>query len=476
MFNDPNDEEDKSVQDTEYPFSQDSENVDLQPEINSEVDSFSPEYKASENMAQNLQPQEANPNLQKYQDYLSQYKQLQDTAGKKETMLNALGGLQTIGASLAGKGYGNIPDTSNLEPIRKSIQSAPQEFEQAQKVQATGLSLDDETQARDPNSQISQTYRKYANEKLKINFDPNTSAYDMMKLLKSAGRPAQNAKGQVVRTFNPVTQQVEMQVFDPTSQSLTPLNATAGFAMQPRQDPRTKELMIVNPATAKIERQLTGPVKAEAGTEDIVQINKSNLTKQQQEDLDKTREAFVADTKDDRSALNAAQGIKMTIASGKEIGGDILREIQNQLARGSGEKGAMTDRDVEPFGGRTSLLARINRSAVMAAKGQLPDEDRQFLMKVAGVMEKRAKAYVDNKSDFFVNNTYNDLKTNPSLKGVNFDKSSVKNLIGIGSAVNPNPSEMVQVVSTKTGKTLMLPKDKVKDALKKKLIQPLAEE
>lgn len=394
-----------------------------------------------------------NPRLDKYQKFMEDYKKLQE---QRQGGLLTAGLLQAggqVGQALAGKYSGNFkPDESGIETIKQMANRPVTDFEDAQKVQKSGIGLQDDMESRDPSSHMSQVYRDYARKRLNMpELTDETSAFDIMNLLKGVGRPPQQKGGQIVRTFNPQTGQVEVKVFDPTSMSLQSLNETAGFALQPRVDPRTGETMIVNPATGQRQGNLTGPSPMAKPDEKgkSVQVTRENLTTKQQERLDKTREKFLDDTKDDRTAINAAQGIKATLASGKEIGGDILREIQNQLARGSGEKGAMTDRDVAPFGGRQSLLARVQRAVQMSANGTLPDEDRKFLTQVADVMEKRAQGYVANKSDFFIDTMHQDLNSAPNFKNQELDRESIRNLIGVSSAVMPvgnssgaNPNEI----------------------------------
>lgn len=378
--------------------------------------------------------QEPPSQLDRYQNFINEYRRLQNQRKNNDLVTGLMTAGAQIGQSAAGRYSGDFkPDMTGVETVKKMGERPVQDLEEQQVVATRGMQLKGMQDSHDPKSPQSKLVREYVRTRLNINLPENTSAADAQFLLKLIGKPANQKAGQIVRTYNPATGQIELQVFDPSTQQLKPLGETAGFAMQARTNPRTNEVMVVNPATGKYESTVTGPtaLPQQKEGEPEVPLTRENLTAKQQDLLDKGREKFLDDTKDDRNALNAAQGIKMTLESGKEIGGDILREIQNQLARGSGEKGAMTDRDVAPFGGRQSLWARLQRLASMGATGQLPDEDRKFLMDVAGVMERRAKTYVDNKSEFFVNTMHQDLQSAPNLRQHKLTPKQVRKLIGV---------------------------------------------
>ena len=465
-------EVDKEVQDIEDSEKEFATRETLPEEINRNADellaSLSPEETLLSKLETLKQDKSTPSKIEKYRDYLDQYRDLQ----RKRSNMDLVSGLAAAGAqigqAMAGKHSGEFkPDMSGVQVLQQLANRPVSDFEQRQVVQNRGLQLQQSINSADPDSAQSKLIRDYLNQRIPgINLGDDVSANDAMILIKAIGRPSQQKAGQVVRTFNPQTGQVELKVFDPTSMSLKPLGETAGFALQPRQDPRTGETIVVNPATGQKQSNITSPTPLEP---DGIDLNRENLTTNQQKHLDDYRNKFLDDTKDDRSAINTAQGIKMTIQSGAEIGGDILRELQNQLARGSGEKGAMTDRDVAPFGGRQDLISRIKRASSMAATGQLPDEDREFLTQVANVMEKRAQQYVNNKADFFIDNFQQDLQSAPNFKGKKINKQSVKKLIGTQSSVHDKQPKMLR--EKQSGKIVPIKDDKYEEALKSGLFE-----
>jgi hypothetical protein len=243
-------------------------------------------------------------------------------------------------------------------------------------------------------------------------------------------------KYQLTSVVDPKTGEVKQAVFDTQTGQVQGTDQLRGFATQVRVNPQTGELLAIQPALPSINQAVTKPQEAPKDTEKVIDIDKSVLNVNQRKALDDARADYLKESQKQREAYDAANRAKTLLNAGTAMGGDIVRAIQNMLARSTGEVGVMTENDVAPFGGRASVLDRLQRAATVAVKGELPKEDIKFLEKFADVMEQSAKRNVDSKSNFFVNNLYNDLKSSEQLKDVNFNKDSVKKLIGVEGIFN----------------------------------------
>jgi hypothetical protein len=116
---------------------------------------------------------------------------------------------------------------------------------------------------------------------------------------------------------------------------------------------------------------------------------------------DKSFEDLMKDSADDRTAVLAGSKIISQLDGGKELDGDIMRAVQTQFARLSGEKGAMSEPDVREWTGLQSVDAVVKRMATMKLTGKMPESDRKFLRGVAGLMQKAAQNAVVTRAQPF---------------------------------------------------------------------------
>lgn len=168
---------------------------------------FAPEYDSSEEIAQEsdgimpppprpipVHPEPAESAFSKYQALMQQYKDLQDNQQDGLLTAGLLQGGAQVGQAMAGKYSGNFkPDLSGVDMMKEIANQPLKSYEQKQLAQAKMIGLQDELQARDPGSRMSQTYRQYAAAKLGMNLPPDVSAFDISQLLKAAGKPSQQA-------------------------------------------------------------------------------------------------------------------------------------------------------------------------------------------------------------------------------------------------------------------------------------------
>lgn len=140
----------------------------------------------------------SNPQLSKYQNFINEYKRLQDQRRKGDLVNGLIAAGGKIGQSIAGANSGEFnPDQSGNQMLAKMNERPVQDFEQAQVVQSRGIQLKGEMDSHDPNSPQSKMVRDYINQRLGMNLGPDVSAADAQMLLKTVGRPV-NTKFQKV--------------------------------------------------------------------------------------------------------------------------------------------------------------------------------------------------------------------------------------------------------------------------------------
>lgn len=406
----------------------------------------------------------------KYDDLLQQYKDLQEKRRQNNILLGVMAGGQIAGQGITGRTTGKFDtDLSNIEMLRKMSNQSVEDLEGQVKIQPQITGLRDQSQMRDTSSPISEFFRQMA---IKRGFDPQVvegkSAWDLSEMSKVLGKPQQAGRSfQQVRIRNPETGVIETRLVNMQTGEVGDSVGEAGFAQQVRVNPRSGETIVVNPASGKQVGALSGPApqSAQAAQAKIPEVNRENLTVSQQKRLDDARKELLDDTKDTRGQLEAAKNINGMINTGGSIDIDFVRAIQNQLARASGERGAMTEGDVAGFGGSPAIIDSLKRWVSLKSFGKLPEEDKKRLSGLAKLMQARAEAYMKQRTAYFTNNMYQDLKAAPNFQGAQIAPQSVEKLIGSDVYTNPNFGK-VPVVEIATGKRGFIPEDRVEEAIK----------
>lgn len=311
---------------------------------------------------------------------------------------------------------------------------------------------------------------------------------DMMKLMP---KPASGSQFQVKNRFNPATGQVEQILLNTATGEIADTGGIAGFSIRDVKNERTGERDVFNPSLGRVTGSLTGatPQTEQQAADNIPEVTKDQLSAIKQKQVDNYRKEYIADTKDERASLQAARSIKELLAAGKELNGDIIRAVQNKFAIATGNKGATSENDVTPFGGRQSVLDRISRGATMWSQGQFNEGDREFLNSLAGIMENTSQKELKQSTQFFSNNLYNDIKSDPASKVSRITPASAEKLLGSDIYNEPteevaapaatkaapltpeDKADMVEVISKRTGKKLKMPKKNEKMAREKGLIE-----
>lgn len=336
-----------------------------------------------------------------------------------------------------------------------------------------------ENEVNDPNSDIS----KVARERLKkampeLKDQPGYDQLTAAQLEKLFGKPSQSKGMQQVK-YQDESGNIRIGKWDPVAGLVKSADdAMAGFAQDLRIDPYTGEVIKNSKASGGVNQQKitpspklspsltsSGGKPGEVSTEEkeaqeAFQL-RNKLNPHQRKSIDENNSAMLKDTQKNRDAITAAQSVRNLLNAPKEgkLDQDILRAIQNQLSRGTGEVGAMTENDVAPFGGRATLLGKLDRWSKMNTTGQLPPEDRKILMQLSKVMEGSAQKGMQQQSRVYQQNITRDT-------GLPLNQSS--KLLGVNAAAMVNPPEVEEEkvkVLNRDGKPGSIPKSKLKDAL-----------
>lgn len=484
----PYDEEDESLsqEDRDFlntiaPLSNEEESEEEQPDLSAEINSTADEVLASEqpDMVEQLlvANASASPPKDRRQALMDELKQVQEQQRKDLRMSEILRGSAMIGQGLSGKVSGkfDIPDEIGKGLVR-SAELRGKQFNDRLSTEKSATGLIDDEKLRDSSSSISQFYREMA-KKRGFQVKDDMSAWDISQMFKHVGKPGSEGKVyQQVKLRNPETGIVETKLVNMSTGEMSDSLGNTGYAQNSRINPVTKQLEIFDPGAGKFvavhdaPKAPSEPTPGSApGQPPKMKFDVSNLDVHQRDQVEKYREKFMDDSKEDRTALNAANQIPHLLKTGEGLGGDIMRLIQNKFARASGEKGAMTETDVAPFGGRQSILDRFTRNAENWAVGKFNPGDREFLSALANAMAKRTQEDIEMRGEYYTQTLYGDFKADPRLKDI--DPRAVKDILGIGIASQKSIKKKIAVKSKKTGKTMMMDEEAAKVARDKGLIE-----
>lgn len=146
---------------------------------------------------------------------------------------------------------------------------------------------------------------------------------------------------------------------------------------------------------------------------------------EQAEKFNKIKEKFDADMKESRDTATAVTNLSSKLASGKADGIDsgMLGSIQTQAAKMAGQKGVLTDADLEKFGGAGGWAAAAKRAITNAATGKMSSEDIAFFNRFNQLMGKSLEQDINDRSQTHINHTRQVLETTaPGLTSENAAK------------------------------------------------------
>lgn len=460
------------------PPEMEEEQLSAQPELNDETDQLVEDIgreQIGQNEADNAAPMDEQlPPMgmnseppapgSKHATLLDEYKKLQE----KQRWMHAISGLNdagaAIGAGLAGQYSGKTaPPPPNTGGLRAYGDLGIKQFEDR-------LKVGDDSQLRDPASKVSEFYRQMATKR-GLEVTPDMSAWDLSKMGNVMGKPSSAANAgmvwQQVRLRDPVTGITSVKLVNKqTGEVKEEALGEAGFAQQVRTNPRTGEVMVVNPGSGRTTGEITGPSAqtSEQASQKVPEVTNENLTAKQQANLLSVRKEFVADTKDERASLQASKSIRNLLSAGKALDGDIIRAVQNKFSIATGNKGATSENDVTPFGGRADIVSRVKRSANNWVNGQFTEDDRTFLNGLAAIMEKSSQLELQQSTKFYSNNLYKDLKSAPNFKGKSVTPKTAEQLLGADVYTDPAAGKTL-VLNLKTGQKGLISNDRLEKAL-----------
>lgn len=246
----------------------------------------------------------------------------------------------------------------------------------------------------------------------KAKIPEGTPAATLYKLLPALKQATENAMPYISAG---VDEQGHALIMDKRTGEIRSAGVTKADQLFQVKDPLTGEVRLVGRRAGEMKGGTVGAPKESTGKESDSADIFGTLNAKQRDSVQDNTKLFLKDTEKNRDALTGAQGVRNMLAAGKDgrIDYDSIRAIQNQFARASGEVGAMTERDVGSFGGRTNAIGRLERFLKAETLGQLPDEDRKFLSDLSKVMEDNASKAIAKQSAPYVENIRRDSGLKP---------------------------------------------------------------
>ena len=451
------------------------------------------------------------------EDLLNRYRQLNqrkndlNTENLESLQPNQLEGIRSAGLLQAGSqiaqamasGYGaKIGDNKAGVDLIKDLSSQPvKDFLQKQDtykkelaITTEDLDLQDDIEMTDPKSDISKFYREQAYSMLK-KLSPNNdysgkledmSAKQLMKLpgmknLTTSAPMQWQMTDRVDEQGNPLRYNRVTGELSRTDGSIVKPGEFAPRDIM-RRDALTGQYGLGTAKGMKVLPTVYGEGAKPSG--DQVEINKpkdykySDIAKaapKQIEVFDKAKKEFNDDMKMPREVASSITNLASKLKPGKdnEVDSGLLGGIQTQAAKMAGQKGVLTDQDLVKFSGAGGVVPKIERIINGTFFGDMSDSDIKFFKRFSQLMGKSLNEDIENRSQLFVDQSRQQLETiAPGITNENVSK-----LLGV-SKVAPQvqskndkvPSDKVRI-KTPSGTIMLLPKNKLQDALKKGAVE-----
>lgn len=409
--------------------------------------------------------------IQKPQQDQSDLQKLQQDSLDRQKQLNWF----RIGDKLAkayGERYGGKVEGMQdfYNQLEKQAAQPIEDYGVRQKDEATQMTLQNEREMNDANSDISKfTQARAIAAGSKMGMNPEEieklkgmTAKQLEKLGFSSASSLIKPRVFDKNIVNPVTKKIESVLVDEQGNVIKNLGE-AGYSYSSGIDPVTglRQVISKSDPTAAPITQGAQPDKKDLKPEEIT---RAKLNPKEKDLLDKTRDELSKNKQYTASqeAVDGADNALALLKSGKDSGQDLVRAIQTMLAKSSGQVGVLTEQDVVGFNGRADALSRLERAVTTAAKGKLPEEDRKFLMAYANAMQGAAKRNIDQVSYIYTKQLSDDM---------GLDLKQAANLLTTKERLNPKQlskenQDMIKVISPE-GKIGNIPKENLEKALKK---------
>jgi hypothetical protein len=300
---------------------------------------------------------------------LSPLEQAKKDRKQQEAYANILEGVQKAAAAYGGGNLVNLKaDTSAADRLRQTAQRDVAEAEKSEKQKAAEQKAAAELARQERLDRLNTLYKTAQINKLQkaeagatLSKDPNSLES------KAAQDQAMSLMGSLGIKYDP------KKISNLSAETLGSKNFTAGLRKS-----------VNNLSEKRLEA-----TEAE-------RFNK--WTEKREDDLTKAIDKFNAD-KEVVRANNMISGAKIArdmVASGNPIA---AASIPNFLARASGEVGALTEADKEPFGGTRAIVERSKQAAKQMIDGTLTEANKQFVLDLADVYEKSAQNVRNERAD-----------------------------------------------------------------------------
>lgn len=481
--------DEKSDEDKAAPIDESPEKeIEDSEEIGKE-EANTPEQEINENadeLLAGLKPEEraevkssGNPEIDRYKNFMDQYRKLQAQRKNADLVNGLIAAGGKVGQSIAGKYSGNfVPDQNGNQMLAKMAERPAQDFEQSQVVQGRGMQLQSEMAANDPNSPQSRLVRSYVEKRLGLKLDDNVSAADAQMLLKTVGRPVQTKFQKVNGTWtDPDTGQAKRMsaVFDPstgsykdadTGKTLPGFLAEGLNPFQTNIDPNTGQTRILNKSRGTFSPVSSGQAPVgKATTPQEVNASLDPITRKELND--KVTPAFNKETEKIQQRLNHVPVILQRLEEAQQNPA-ALPQLKAELARFDVGDQRLAQQELEMFAKRqgykgwADLLQAKTEGTISS---DFANDMRQAISHVSDNLKDQLSQSAEKHAKVLANRLPPGQKVDP--------KTIAPLIYGEYQPHKAQQGDMVQVVSAKTGKPFMLPQDKVKEALAKKLIQPL---
>lgn len=297
---------------------------------------------------------------------------------------------------------GATPNTELVQGLRADAKTMGDMWKQQQEQKASDIKLtqanidiDTEKDKANPASGVSNLYRNFIKDRLKINVDDNTSAAQLEKMLpvlRTLGLQGGVPRYQFQRIVGKdgVIRTVAINQNDPTD--IKDLGES-GFKNEFRVDPRTGDLIVGSGSagTAKpLDRQpIDGSKAADPKAVKFADLKpKARDFIQEQSNKVKGEETF----KGAEKVLSNIPTINALVRDALKEGGQSLSMLGPVVAKAlAGETGVLTDQDVVRYVANPSLIGSIKDWVNRYAKGEISAESAKNLLRLTEIMEKEAK-------------------------------------------------------------------------------------
>lgn len=441
------DETDKETDEADLTAEREVDNQSVPEEITSQ----------SNDLLSSIPKSQSNSQLSKYQDFLNEYKALQDQRRKSDLVTGLIAAGGKIGQSMAGKYSGNFnPDQSGIQMLQKMADRPVQDFEQRQIVQSRGVQVQSEMDSHDPKSPQSRLVRKYINEKFpSLQLADDVSAADAQLLLKTVGKPG-IMKPQLSQylnkgTGNPIIydQQKNKMIDSVTGEQVNSGDFVRNYTTKdahgniiytggPGQAPVTavssKYGAIENMKPEQVESFQPDKEQRDAIKDSQASLNKQNEIAQKQ--------------------FNAISKIKSTLSSNNKLSSAVIR---TQMPRLSGEVGNLNESEQQVWTGSQAVNDQIEQWLSSKANSEITDTNKKELLQLINIFEKSITDAANQAKD----RTQQQLEVNYAIPRI----FSTKGLTTPGSLRKEAPTNKVRVRNVKTGQVGLIPKENLQKAL-----------